>query len=42
MTLANPLYDVVFNFMMEDEHVARTFFSLLLKKDVISVEMRPL
>ena len=39
--IANPLYDSVFKFLMEDEIVARTLLSALLKKDIISVEMRP-
>lgn len=39
--VANPLYDSVFKFMMEDEQVARTLLSALLKKDIVSVEMRP-
>ncbi len=39
--IANPLYDSVFKFMMEDEVIARTLLSALLKKDIVSVEMRP-
>ena len=39
--VANPLYDSVFKFMMEDEQVARTLLSALLKKDIVSVEMHP-
>jgi hypothetical protein len=39
--VANPLYDSVFKFMMEDEQVAHTLLSALLKKDIVSVEMRP-
>lgn len=38
---ANPIYDSVFKFMMEDERIARTLLSSLLKKEIISVEMRP-
>ncbi len=38
--IANPLYDSVFKFMMEDEVIARTLLSALLKKEIISVEMR--
>lgn len=38
--IANPIYDSVFKFMMEDERVARILLSALLKKDVVSVEMK--
>ena len=41
MTLiANPIYDVVFKFMMEDEKVARMLLSALLKKDIVELQMR--
>ncbi len=39
--IANPLYDSVFKFMMEDELIARMLLSALLKKDIVSVDMRP-
>ena len=41
MTIANPIYDSVFKFLMEDERVARTILSALLKKDIVRVEVRP-
>ena len=41
MTIANPIYDIVFKYLMEDERIARTILSALLKKDVVAVEMRP-
>ena len=41
MTIANPIYDTVFKYLMEDERIARTILSALLKKDVVAVEMRP-
>lgn len=40
-TVANPIYDTVFKYLMEDERIARTILSALLQKDVLSVEMRP-
>ncbi len=40
ITVANPIYDAVFKFLLEDERIARTIISALLKKDVVSVEMR--
>ncbi len=30
--VANPLYDAVFKYLMEDERVAKTILSALLKK----------
>ena len=41
MVVANPIYDIVFKYLMEDERIARTILSALLKKDVVAVEMRP-
>lgn len=38
--VANPLYDAVFKYMMEDERIAKTLLSALLQKMVIAVEMR--
>ena len=40
MEVANPIYDVVFKYLMEDVRVARTILSALLKQDVTSVEPR--
>lgn len=41
MIIANPIYDIVFKYLMEDERIARTILSALLKKDVVKVEVRP-
>ena len=41
VTIANPIYDSVFKFMMEDERVARTILSALLKMDIVKTEVRP-
>ena len=40
MKIANPIYDIVFKYLLEDERIARTLLSALLKKDVVSVETR--
>ena len=40
MTIANPIYDTVFKYLMEDERIARTILSALLKEDVVKVEVR--
>lgn len=39
--IANPIYDSVFKYLMEDERIARTILSALLKKDVVKVQVRP-
>lgn len=38
--IANPIYDAVFKFMMEDKKVAKILLSALLKKEIIDLEMR--
>jgi hypothetical protein len=41
VTVANPIYDVVFKYLMEDERIARIILSALLKMEVVRVEVRP-
>ena len=38
--LANPIYDAVFKFLMDDKKVAKHILSAFLKKKVIDVQMR--
>ena len=38
--LANPIYDTVFKYLMEDERIARTLILALLKKKVVHLEQR--
>ncbi len=38
--VANPIYDSVFKYLMEDERIARTVLSALLKKEVAEVQIR--
>ena len=40
LTVANPLYDIVFKYLLEDERIARIILSALLKEDVVKVETR--
>ena len=40
ITVANPIYDCVFKYLMEDERIAKTLLAALLKKEVVSVQMR--
>ena len=39
--VANPIYDSVFKYIMEDERIAKTILSALLKKEVVHVTVRP-
>ncbi len=39
--VANPIYDIIFKYLMEDDRVAKTILSALLKKEVLEVEVRP-
>jgi hypothetical protein len=38
MHIANPTYDVVFKFMMEDEQVAKSFLSAIIEENVVELE----
>ena len=40
ISIANPIYDAVFKYLMEDDRVAKTVLSALLKREVVEVEMR--
>ena len=40
MKVANPIYDIVFKYLLEDERIARTLLSALLKKEVVAIETR--
>ena len=41
MDAANPVYDVVFKFMMEDTEVAKMVIGLIIGYEVVSLEFRP-
>ncbi len=36
----NPIYDIVFKYLMEDERIVKTLLSALLKKEVVEAEVR--
>ena len=38
--VANPIYDSIFKYLMEDERIARTILSALLKKEVVDIQIR--
>lgn len=41
MIIANPIYDVVFKRLMENERVAKFFIGTLLNEDVVSLKLKP-
>ncbi len=41
MQIANPIYDVVFKYLMEDQRVARIFISAVTGLDIISLDLLP-
>jgi hypothetical protein len=41
MLIANPIYDVVFKYLLEDIEIARGLLSTILGEDIISLELKP-
>ena len=41
MRIANPIYDVVFKYLLDDEKVARILLSALVGQEVLALEFRP-
>ena len=41
MIIANPIYDTVFKYMMEDNTVAKLIISSIIGEDVVSLEPKP-
>jgi hypothetical protein len=41
MIIANPLYDVVFKYLLEDVEIARELLSIILGEEVLSLELKP-
>ena len=41
MIIANPIYDVVFKKMMENDRVAKFFIGTLLEQTIETVEVKP-
>ena len=41
MVIANPIYDVVFKRLMEDNRIAKFFIGTLLEQVIESVEVQP-
>ena len=41
MIIANPIYDVVFKYLLEDIEIARELLSAILGEEIISLEIKP-
>lgn len=41
MLIANPIYDTVFKYLLEDIELAREFLATLLGEEIISIEVKP-
>ena len=41
MQIANPIYDVVFKYLLEDKKVAKLLLSAILEKEVVDIEFLP-
>lgn len=39
--IANPIYDVVFKYLMNDEKLARLLLSAIIGEEVVSLKLRP-
>ena len=41
MIIANPIYDVVFKYLLEDIEIARELLSTILAEEIISLDLKP-
>jgi len=41
MLIANPIYDSVFKYLLEDTDLAREFLSTILGEEIVSIEVKP-
>ena len=41
MIIANPIYDVVFKYLLEDIEIARELLSTILGEEVVSLDVKP-
>jgi hypothetical protein len=41
MIIANPIYDIVFKYLLEDLDISREFLSLIIEEEIISLEVKP-
>ncbi len=41
MQIANPIYDVVFKYLMEDKKIAKIFLSAIIEEEILSLDFLP-
>ena len=41
MLIANPIYDVVFKYLLEDIEIARELLSTILGEEIVNLELKP-
>ncbi|GAB4115545.1 MAG: hypothetical protein OHK0057_37110 [Thermoflexibacter sp.] len=41
MLIANPIYDVVFKYLMEDSKVAKIFLSAIIGQEILELDFKP-
>jgi hypothetical protein len=41
MLIANPIYDVVFKYLMEDNKIAKILISKILNEEIIELNAKP-
>ncbi len=41
MIIANPLYDVVFKYLLEDGDIARELLAIILEEEIVTLEVKP-
>ena len=41
MQIANPIYDIIFKYLMENDEIAKDILSALLNEKIIQVALKP-
>ena len=41
MRIANPIYDAVFKFLMEDTEIARLFLGRIIGEEIVEIQVQP-
>ena len=41
MIIANPIYNVVFKYLLEDLEIARLFLSRIIGEEIVEVRLQP-
>ncbi len=41
MLIANPIYDSVFKYLMEDKEIARELLSLIIREEIVEIDFKP-